>query len=160
MVGKNLQKHLAVFARPLFQVTKGTTGQSLHGREITKCHDYIISFFSVNNKMTDGGFWTDLFEVKKSKLPGANMGLFALQSFKAGDTLGVYYGKILPPESSDYSCYAMKSDIHKIIVDCGGGIDSNHPIYFGLQFANDPILCKKIKTRSDDRLFVHNFFVD
>ena len=157
---KQLQKHLAVFARPLFKVAKGTTGQSLHGREITKCRNYIISFFSVNKKMTDGGSWIDLFEVKKSKLPGANMGLFALQSFKAGDMLGVYYGKILPPESSDYSCYAMKSDMHKIIVDCGGGIDSNHPVYFGLQFANDPVLCKTIKTRSDDRLYAHNIFVD
>ena len=157
---KPLQAQLTVFARPLFNVTKGTTGRRLHGREIEKCRNYIISFFSVNKKMTDGGSWIDLFEVKKSKLPGANMGLFAMQSFKAGDTLGVYYGKLLPCDSSNYSCYPMKSDIHKIIMDCGGGIDSNYPVYFGLQFANDPILCKKIKTRSDDRLYAHNFFID
>ena len=157
---KPLQAQLTVFARPLFNVTKGTTGRRLHGREIEKCRNYIISFFSVNKKMTDGGSWIDLFEVKKSKLPGANMGLFAMQSFKAGDTLGVYYGKLLPYDSSDYSCYAMKSDIHNIIMDCGGGIDSNHPVYFGLQFANDPVLCKTIKTRSDDRLYAHNIFVD
>lgn len=153
---KTLEKRIRIFCKATFPTTPSLIGPQIDGNEITKERQYVIAFVQ-NNKMTN------LYKVKKSHIPGANMGLFAEKSFSQGEVMGVYFGKILKnvgTNEENLSCYAMTSETLKITVDCMGGIESKYHPYFGLQFANDPFLgdLKMTRNRSHDK--AHNFFVD
>ena len=144
-----------------FLIKKTKKGVEVPGDEQEDKRIYIISFY---NKTKTGGKWTDLYEVRKSQIPKANMGLFALKNFAIGDKMGVYCGEVTDPKKNeDPTCYAMKSHNHACIVDCGGGVTSKHPVYFGLHLANDPRESNndtKRVTRGDNARDTHNFFVD
>jgi hypothetical protein len=115
-----------------------------------------------DNRFSKGYQLTNLFEIKKSNIDTAHMGLFAKKKFMAGDVMGVYYGELYKITTPLRSHYAVESKSIGIKIDSGGGVDSHQPFYFGLQFANDPRLTptsmKKVATRSATK--VHNFFVD
>ena len=133
------------------------------GPELIKKRSYVISFFRKDKRLRDGGEIIDLYEVRKSELKGANMGLFSKKKFQAGDVMGVFFGKIKSWETNDLTCYAMSSEKLQVILDPGGGVDSGGPFYFGLQFANDPSIgTKPVKmlTRQEAHRYSHNFFVD
>ena len=159
-----LDQHLCVTIHKAFQTQIGENRRRRAiGEEIEKDRKYTINFLK-NSWYKKGGEWINLYEIKKSRIPKSNMGLFALQSFKAGDLMGVYFGdKIHLAGWKKISCYAMDSEFHNCVVDAMGGIDSNYHAFFGLQFANDPLQSKnmeKVQTRNDSNRYTHNFFVD
>jgi len=91
--------------------------------------------------------WHELFEVKKSLIEGAGNGLFALRSFQKGEWVGLYIGEVRPATLSKKkkTIYAMRfKDKDKKAKIMDPGIpppyrSSQHlPVYFGLQFCNDP----------------------
>jgi len=79
-----------------------------------------------------------LFTIKKSLIEGAGYGVFAARKFCEGEPLGVFFGKLKPPnEEKTYSNYAIATD--HAVMDPEGGIDSpGCPVYFGLHLTNDP----------------------
>ena len=162
--GSILEQHLRVTIHKAFHTEIGEKPRrTAIGEEIEKERKYTINFLKTSSYKKVGE-WINLYEIKKSCLPKANMGLFTLQPFKAGDLMGVYFGdEILTVGSEAKSCYAMKSNFHLCVVDCMGGIDSNYRAFFGLQFANDPLQSKnmeRVQTRNDSNRYTHNFFVD
>jgi hypothetical protein len=52
------------------------------GDELIKRRSYLISFFRKDKRLCDGGELIDLYEVRRSELKGANMGLFSKKNFK------------------------------------------------------------------------------
>jgi hypothetical protein len=133
------------------------------GAELIKRRSYLISFFRKDKRLRDGGELIDLYEVRRSELKGANMGLFSKTKFQAGDVMGVFFGKIKSWGTNDVTCYAMSSERHQVLLDPGGGVDSGGPFHFGLHFANDPSIgtnSVKMVTRQDAHRYSHNFFVD
>jgi hypothetical protein len=164
---KLLEKNISVYCKCTFPSSRSLTGPQIAGDEIVKEREYIIACKKDR-----------LYEVKKSGIKDANFGLFALRPFKTGEVMGVYFGKIVKDVSKKkntvndkskkkdrmeneviLTCYAMECEKMGITVDCLGGVDSKHPTYFGLQFANDPILSENNdRARGEDR--AHNFFVD
>jgi len=87
--------------------------------------------------------WHELFEVKKSSIEGAGDGLFALRSFEKGECVGLYVGEVRSC-SHRKTIYSMlfKDDGRLKIMDPGlappGRSEQRLPVYFGLQFCNDP----------------------
>jgi hypothetical protein len=169
---KVMERDIHVYCKCTFPSKRSLTGPQIAGDEIVKDREYIIACKKDR-----------LYEVKKSQIKGANMGLFALRAFKQGEVMGVYFGKIVKDTSKNkdgvnntskknmskkkatvekkviLTCYAMEIQQLGMIVDCMGGVDSEHPTYFGLQFANDPTLSEEHdKARGQNR--VHNFSVD
>jgi hypothetical protein len=99
--------------------------------------------------------WEPIFEVNRSGLgEGTGYGLFACRDFKKNDVIGVYYGKIFDfDEEADHKDrpYALEIDwpphsdsSRKLHVDAMGGASNKkktaHPIYFGMQFLQDPTI--------------------
>ena len=160
----HFNKHLHVSVYCHFPVKLGEDGVEIDfckKNEIKNDRRYVISFHKEDNRRTGGIETTDLFEVKKSQIPGAGHGLFALQPFKQGAIIGVYFGTKIDPTSTVATEYSMKSDTLKCTLDAKGGVETKHPKYFGLQFANDPFLGdKKMMTRQNDRTYAHNIFID
>jgi hypothetical protein len=153
--GSVLEKHLCVYVRGLFPSSSSIIGPQINGDEIVSERSYVIVFKNKDKIRY-------LYEVRKSQIPRANMGLFALRRYSKGDIMGVFFGKIVKKEEKDrekLTCYAMELKKHGITIDMGG-IQSKHPAFFGLHFANDPSLGDAILTRKGDRDFAHNFFVD
>jgi hypothetical protein len=88
-------------------------------------------------------------------------GIKRFENFKAAEIIGVYFGQIRNPDEESFSCYSLTSHTYGVVLDCMGGLDSPNPIYFGLQFANDPFLTiNSMKTRNVINEFSHNFFID
>ena len=100
----------------------------------------------------------------KALIPKANMALFAMKNFAIGDKMCVYFGEVPFAKNKEHpTCYAIKSSHHGCIVDCGGGVASEHLVYFRLHLANDPRESKddtKRITCGDYARDTHNFFVD
>jgi hypothetical protein len=121
-----------------------------------------IVLWREDDRFARGGEFVDLFEIKKSTLENAKMGLFAKRSFQPGDVMGLFYGKVFREGKKTTTEYGMESKSCKVIIDAQGGIDSKHPFYFGLHFANDPTIAEKSMkklTRSASKQ-LHNFFID
>ena len=94
------------------------------------------------------GKWFPLFEIKKSTLPDAGLGLFAAQDFARDDVLGVYAGKVKSEEAwqrlmvGKRDCYGYhftrgKRD-HVLDPTILNSDPSDMLSYFGLHYANDP----------------------
>ena len=123
----------------MIKTTLSKKGRELVGEELPGERIYTIRFWK-NSWLPNGNEWIDLFEVKKSQLPNAGNGLFASKAFTKEDVMGVFFGTIIDPNTTTPTEYAMKSDTLGVTVDSKEGIESNHPKYFGLHFANDPSL--------------------
>ena len=144
-----------------YQTTKNEHGVLVKGNMRPGNSTTIISLMNSDGRFKDGLQMIDLFEVKKSQLTNANMGLFAKKNFKAGDIIGLFYGKV-QNKASD-SNYEMEGGKHKIFIGAQGGLESGKPLYFGLHIANDPIIYEKSRrmaTRQDSIVQAHNFFID
>jgi hypothetical protein len=102
--------------------------------------------------------WSNLFRIQLSQVgnrPGlrnkAGYGLYADRPLKAAETIGWYLGhtrkvkkftKKVPPSQTEYAIRFVAQDGGKFIVDAGRApkpkVDKRLPVYFGIQFANDP----------------------
>jgi hypothetical protein len=159
--GKELKNNLRYDLLQHYSALDGDNGLQVVGN--VKATTYIIKLAIPNNNYKDGVQSMNLFEVRQSNLPNANLGLFAKKSFAAGDIMGVYYGRIQPRAKMTHSQYAVESEEHGIIMDAEGGPDRKKPMYFGLQIANDPTICvksSKMATRTHAKGETHNFFID
>ena len=104
-------------------------------------------------------------EVKKSLLPDAGYGLFVLrpEGFKAHETIGIYYGKVLKAHQGPSEYAYTWHDTNRAgavdkVVDAGGGVTidgrkGGYPVYFGIHLANDSRLL------SDEGMMEHNIYV-
>ena len=93
--------------------------------------------------------------IKKSLIKDAGFGLFAGVSFNKHDAIGLFMGETYPLTQKNTSKYAISSPFH--VVDAMGGINSGHPWYWGLHFANDPNyvtrgICCKVKTGNQSKI--------
>lgn len=102
------------------------------------------------------GRWTPLFEIKKSTIVNAGLGLFAIQDFPRKTDVGIYVGKVMSQkawekrideiESERNYAFQFKRTRHgttrKHVIDptIPNADGSDLPSYFGLHFANDPTL--------------------
>ena len=159
-----LRSHLCYDATQRFGTRhddgKLVLAQDLHKKE----HDTVVVKLRLEDSRYKGNFKEiDLFEIKKSRIPKAGRGLFAMQDFKAGAIIGIFYGTLL--KTSSGSVYEMDGeDLHGLFIDPESEFGGKNPIYFGLQFANDPKLLEQPKrvTRSlnSGNSSCHNFFID
>ena len=79
----------------------------------------------------DGHPW---FAVKKSLIPGAGWGLFALRKFDKRECMGLLAGELIP-----HGQVISESNRDKLISDEAGNsyVPRENTMYMGLQFAND-----------------------
>jgi len=103
--------------------------------------------FQVVARDTATNTWHELYEVKTSTIEGAGNGLFALRPFKRGEWMGIYIGEVRPflQVKKTKTIYAMRfrdKDKRDKIMDPGipgpGRSTQRLPVYFGIQFCNDP----------------------
>jgi hypothetical protein len=135
--------------------------EDANGKEIKRTQTTMVVLKDFDKRYANGYQYIDLYEIKDSQIPNAKMGLFSTRSFKPGDVMGVYYGKIKKPNLDNYSCYALESEKHKMVMEPTTNQGGPAALYFGFQFANDPLQCtKSTMTRSKHHEKAHNFFID
>jgi hypothetical protein len=167
---QTLDQHLMLVERreSNYATEMGPNGPKAVGLSIRNTVTHTIVLKRWDSNFLGGIEYLDLFEVKKSQVPNANMGLYSKRPFKQGDVLGVFYGQVKSTKGKGkkkhvYSPYALEGTKHNIILEPKGGITTETPVYFGLHLANDPLLCTKsakASTRSMAARKKHNFFVD
>lgn len=63
--------------------------------------------------------WTeDDFEIRKSTIPGAGLGLFSKMAIRKGDTIGPYTGKILTDAQANRAPYVNSLYLVWVCKDC------------------------------------------
>ena len=118
------------------------------------------------------GRWTPLFEIKKSTIANAGLGLFAVQNFPRNTDVGIYVGKVMSQKAWEKRIDEIDSERnyafqfkrtrhgttrdHVIDPTIPNADGSDLPSYFGLHFANDPTLGLKGEAlkKSQDKINV------
>ena len=138
--------------------TNPPSNLTINGSEIVQDREFKIQILDSTSKA--GEQWLDLFYVKRSRIPDAGYGLFALQKHAPETILGVYAGLVEKLPGPKQAAYSMQLDEDKYIVQEGisGGAGKNGgiPTLFGFHFCNDLCFGKpKKSTRNQE----HNVYV-
>lgn len=159
-----LRSHLCYDVTQRFGTRHDDDGKLVLAQDLhKKKHDTVAVKLRLEDGRYKGNFKEiDLFEIKKSRIPKAGRGVFAMQDFKAGSVIGIFYGTLSKkPSGSEYEMDGK--DLHGFYINPESQFGAKNPIYFGLQFANDPKIREQPKrvTRSlDSGMSCHNFFID